>query len=410
MAQFFNQLAAQLGQRVDFDFDALAGQGIAPPLGASDYTRGWNDRPFFAALAAAPAWGEDGGFQYGGRRPPGTASVVGSPAVSAYMARRQARKQAAAGQSGQSGSTGPDGSYTGAGMANVSDSVLQWYPLAKKYADQYGVPVEAVLAIIHNESGGTPTARSGVNPGDQGRAVGLMQLIPKYHGADGADLTNPEINVERGVKYFAQAYNKRGHDPQKAMAEYFGGGGAFDSAGNIRMDIRDININMAGYLQKFQAASSAYKAWVAARGQVAPQASAQATSGGGDLWGWLGGQRQPITGRFGEQEGPYPGTGHRGLDIGAPLGSPLTSPIAGTVIAAGDVGGGYGNQVRIQTAFGSVLLGHLSRVNVRVGDRVTPGMYLGATGSTGKSSGPHLHFELRDGRDNPIDPARYYRW
>lgn len=98
------------------------------------------------------------------------------------------------------------------------------------------------------------------------------------------------------------------------------------------------------------------------------------------------------------------------MDIGAPAGTRLTSPIEGVVMAAGDVGGGYGNQVRIKTAYGSVLLGHLASVGVQPGQRVTPGMVLGTVGSTGKSTGPHLHFELRDQADNAIDPARYYRW
>lgn len=128
--------------------------------------------------------------------------------------------------------------------------VAQWYPLAKKYADQYQVPVEDIMAIIENESGGEPGARSGENSGGQGRAVGLMQLIPMYHGQDGADLTNPDTNIQRGVRYYAQAYHKRGKQSDKAMAEYFGGGGAFDAQGNIQRGISDINISIGDYIDK----------------------------------------------------------------------------------------------------------------------------------------------------------------
>jgi hypothetical protein len=162
------------------------------------------------------------------------------------------------------------GSIDTYGLPNVSADVTRWYPLAKKYADQEGVPVEAIMAIIQNESGGQPGARSGVNPGDQGRAVGLMQLIPKYHGQDGADLTDPEINIQRGVRYFAQAYKKRGNDLSKAMAEYFGGGGAFDAQGNIRPDIGDVNITIGRYLPRFQATTQAYRTWLDRQQQAGP--------------------------------------------------------------------------------------------------------------------------------------------
>jgi murein DD-endopeptidase MepM/ murein hydrolase activator NlpD len=323
------------------------------------------------------------------------------------------------GQQAQTAASGgtADATYTAAGVPNVSDNVTRWYPLAKKYADQFDVPVEAILAVIHNESGGNPGAASAVNSENRGRAVGLMQMLPIYHAKDGADLTNPEINISRGVRYFAQAYHNRGNDLNKAMAEYFGGGGAFDSAGNIRTDIGDMNITIGKYLPKFQAATAAYRQWLARQGQPPPAPTTapppQAANGPADLadlWGWLGGSRSPVTGRFGAQDGPYPGTGHRGMDIGTPSGTRLTSPVEGVVMAAGDVGGGYGNQVRIKTAYGSVLLGHLSSVNVQPGQRVTPGTMLGLTGSTGRSTGPHLHVELRDPNDNAIDPARYYRW
>jgi cell wall-associated NlpC family hydrolase len=165
------------------------------------------------------------------------------------------------------------------GLPNVSADVTRWYPLAKKYADQEGVPVEAIMAIIQNESGGQPGARSGINPGDQGRAVGLMQLIPKYHGQDGADLTDPETNIQRGVRYFAQAYNKRGKNLDAAMAEYFGGGGAFDAAGNIRPDVGDINTTIGKYLPKFQATTAAYKTWLDRQNQAPAPATPQAAQG-----------------------------------------------------------------------------------------------------------------------------------
>jgi cell wall-associated NlpC family hydrolase len=173
----------------------------------------------------------------------------------------------------------PTGSGETYGLPNVNANVTRWYPLAKKYADAEGVPVEAIMAIIQNESGGQPGARSPVNPGDQGRAIGLMQLIPKYHGQDGADLTDPEINIQRGVRYFAQAYKKRGNNLDAAMAEYFGGGGAFNPDGSIRPDVGDVNITIGRYLPKFQATTAAYKAWLDRQGQTAAPATPEAAQG-----------------------------------------------------------------------------------------------------------------------------------
>jgi murein DD-endopeptidase MepM/ murein hydrolase activator NlpD len=303
---------------------------------------------------------------------------------------------------------------SGSAPVGTKATVLRWLPQAQAAAQKYNVPVEMVLAVINNESSGDPNAQSPWNPG-QGTAKGLMQTLD-LHYAPGENPLDPATNIDKGTKFLAAMYHRFGDDPDKAMAAYFGGPGAIDAQGNIRTGLSDVNISIGKYLSdRWRPALAAYRGFI--QGQAAPglreQPAPQAAQGAADLadlWAWLGGSRQPITGNFGAREGPYPGSGHRGMDIGAPTGTRLTSPIEGVVMAAGDVGGGYGNQVRIKTAYGSILLGHLASVAVQPGQRVTPGMVLGATGSTGKSTGPHLHFELRDQADNAIDPARYYRW
>jgi hypothetical protein len=187
------------------------------------------------------------GFDYGLDRftRAGADPFVGADALSSAMtARRQKLDRLDAARA--AASNAPD-VLTEPMLADAPTNVARWYGLAKKYADQYQVPVEDIMAIIENESGGDPGARSGENPG-QGRAVGLMQLMSIYHGTDGADLTDPETNISRGVRYYAQAFHKRGNDSRKAMAEFFGGGGAFDAMGNVREDIGDINIKMGPYL------------------------------------------------------------------------------------------------------------------------------------------------------------------
>jgi len=101
-------------------------------------------------------------------------------------------------------------------------------------------------------------------------------------------------------------------------------------------------------------------------------------------------------------------TNHAGLDFAAPTGTPAVAAMPGVVVSAG-VLGGYGNQVLVQHADGlQTRYGHLSRIDVRVGQVVTAGERIGAVGSTGVSTGPHLHFEVIVS-GHPVDPAVWLR-
>ncbi len=85
---------------------------------------------------------------------------------------------------------------------------------------------------------------------------------------------------------------------------------------------------------------------------------------------------------------------HKGIDIRAPLGSPIMAFRGGTVVCA-EYHSSYGYMVEIQQDDGIVSrYAHMSQILVRKGDRVTPGLMIGRVGSTGRSTGPHLHFEL----------------
>lgn len=90
--------------------------------------------------------------------------------------------------------------------------------------------------------------------------------------------------------------------------------------------------------------------------------------------------------------------GHRGLDIMCYLGDAIFASDSGVVIYAGPIGGGYGNLVAIDHGNGWLTLyAHLSAISVRCGQNVSRGQVIGACGSTGNSTGPHLHFEVRKG-------------
>jgi LysM repeat protein len=98
--------------------------------------------------------------------------------------------------------------------------------------------------------------------------------------------------------------------------------------------------------------------------------------------------------------------GYNGVDIGTPVGTPIMAAAGGTVIIAKSSGynGGYGEYVVIQHPNGTqTVYGHLSAVYVSPGQHVEQGEVIGHSGNTGKSTGPHLHFEVR-GAVNPLGP------
>jgi len=98
---------------------------------------------------------------------------------------------------------------------------------------------------------------------------------------------------------------------------------------------------------------------------------------------------------------------HRAVDIAVPLGTPIVATDRGTVVRAGWNDQGYGLFVIIDHNIGYVTLyAHMSEIWVTEGDVVTQGQFLGAVGSTGNSTGPHLHFELRDFGQR-VDPLNF---
>ncbi|HVX28409.1 MAG TPA: M23 family metallopeptidase [Parafilimonas sp.] len=99
---------------------------------------------------------------------------------------------------------------------------------------------------------------------------------------------------------------------------------------------------------------------------------------------------------------------HAGLDFAAPIGTPIYATADGVVTDAGFNEGGYGNRVIINHGFGyETLYGHMYRIKARQGQKVKRGEVIGYVGSTGKSTGPHCHYEVhRNG--TPVDPVYYF--
>ena len=104
-----------------------------------------------------------------------------------------------------------------------------------------------------------------------------------------------------------------------------------------------------------------------------------------------------ITSTFGHRENPFGGENvetHKGLDIAAPYGAPVKAMAKGTVEFAG-LRGGFGNCIMLKHGNGfETLYGHLSKILVSVGQKIDIGQQIGNVGSTGRSTGPHLHYEI----------------
>jgi murein DD-endopeptidase MepM/ murein hydrolase activator NlpD len=120
------------------------------------------------------------------------------------------------------------------------------------------------------------------------------------------------------------------------------------------------------------------------------------------MWAKLG----KINNEFGFRRNPFGGRSyefHAGMDIDGERGDSVMAPANGTIIKAGWQGG-YGNMIEIDHGNGlTTRYGHLSKIEIQVGDVITRGQLIGLVGSTGRSTGPHLHYELRL-NDKSINP------
>jgi len=123
------------------------------------------------------------------------------------------------------------------------------------------------------------------------------------------------------------------------------------------------------------------------------------------IWAHMG----KINNEFGFRRNPFGGRTyefHAGMDIDGERGDLVVAPANGTITEAGWKGG-YGNMVEIDHGNGlKTRYGHLSKIGVEIGDQVTRGALIAFIGSTGRSTGPHLHYELRF-NDKPINPRRF---
>jgi murein DD-endopeptidase MepM/ murein hydrolase activator NlpD len=117
-----------------------------------------------------------------------------------------------------------------------------------------------------------------------------------------------------------------------------------------------------------------------------------------------------ISSGFGWRVHPITGESklHKGVDFAAPTGTPIFAASDGVVIDAGWTDGGYGNVVELRHPNGELTLyAHTNKVYVSKGQVVNKGQAIAEVGTTGRSTGPHLHFEIQPDGKNPVDPMDY---
>jgi murein DD-endopeptidase MepM/ murein hydrolase activator NlpD len=220
-------------------------------------------------------------------------------------------------------------------------------------------------------------------------------------------LADPETNIDFGAWYLARQVDTFGKDKEPAQkielaaAAYNGGTQSVREyiAGTKPLSDETTRYKalVAGmWGERGADESTTYRAW---RERIRERAAKRATSP-------VSGARMTMA--YGEGTNPISGKPekHAGIDLAKDAGTPVVAPLAGKVRSAADEGD-RGNAVVIDHGNGlETRYHHLGEMNVTPGQTITKGDKIGTVGSTGKSTGPHVHFEVRD-LGEPIDPTRF---
>lgn len=284
----------------------------------------------------------------------------------------------------------------------VSEEVEAYTPVIQMYCNKYGIPeyTELIKAVMMQESGG-----KGKDPMQAAEGPFNKKYPHKPNG-----IKDPEYSIECGVQELKSC---------------------LDAAGSVNaMDIDHIKLALQGY--NF---GNGYISWAKEHYGGYSKANAiefskkQAKKKGWDSYGDIsyvehvlryypygnysydveytgtgklglpikGMTSRNITSHFGPRSSPggIGSTNHQGLDIGFPTGTHVLACEKGTVTTAG-WGGGLGNCIIIDHGEGlETVYGHLNAINVKTGQKVVRGQYIGNVGSTGNSTGPHLHLGIK---------------
>lgn len=264
----------------------------------------------------------------------------------------------------------------GAALGQITDSSTNWpqvWPEQARWQKEVmaasqscGVPEDLILAVMRQENGaGNQRACSSMG------ACGLMQLMPGTAQMMGVrDVFDPAENLRGGTCYLAKQLKRYNNDVTLALAAYNAGPGAVDRYGGVPpfKETQTYVAKVSRYLTQVPKAAP-------------PQAPQRPTDG--FIW--------PVKAPISQQ----PSATHMALDLACVLGSPIIASKGGQVTAVGWDNTGYGKRIIVDHDGHETLYAHLSSFTVKLGDSVQQGDLLGRSGSTGRSTGPHLHFEIR---------------
>lgn len=226
-----------------------------------------------------------------------------------------------------------------------------------------------------------------------------------------SDRDDPAVAASKLEAFFIRQFLAQARPSSGSMLDGGFAGDTFREMLDTRMADSIADAGGLGLASSFEAAMTRAPAAPAPARPTAPTLLDR-LDGERAIAGGAGAMLRPAPGRyssgFGRRANPM-GNGtdfHPGLDIAARTGTPVVAAAAGEVIHAGPAGT-YGNMIAVRLADGTeTRYAHLSAVDVKVGDRVRAGAALGAVGSTGRATGPHLHFEVRQA-GKAVDPRPF---
>lgn len=290
------------------------------------------------------------------------------------------------------------GDSSNTGYIPVSEEVEQYSPLISKYAKEYGISeyTELIKAVMMQESGGR-----GTDP-MQASECGYNTKYPHRPGA----ITDPEYSIKCGVQMLASVLKAASckfpsdmeHIKLALQGYNFGGGyitwalekhGGYSKANAVEFSqLQAKKIGMSVY------GDPDYVEHVLRYYPFGNPSYSIVNTGPGKLGLPIQNMKKGnITSPFGHRSSPggIGSTNHKGLDIGFPTGTHVLACEAGKVELAG-WNDGLGKCIIISHGGGlKTVYGHLSKINVTKGQSVVRGQFIGEVGSTGKSTGPHLH-------------------
>lgn len=287
------------------------------------------------------------------------------------------------------------------GTADVSAEIERYRPLFEKYSNQYGVEeyTELLMAKGMQESGG--------------RLPDVMQSSESL-GLPRNSISSPEKSIDQGIKYFSQTLDKAGGDVELALQAYNFGDGFITYA-----EEHNNGAYSKELAQQFSAEQERKLGWSnygdddyvdhVMRYLDGFSSEAVAFEGAEGVWGPPI-QNMNVTSDFGMRFHPIHKENrmHNGTDFGCTEADPLFSVKDGVVVASIHSNTGLGNYITIQHNDNEYsTYGHMSVLDAKEGQEVSQGDKIGMCGTTGDSTGPHLHLEYRESLEGGTrkDPA-----